>query len=598
MMDRTVSLLDGGRRAAAVVAPGFEWGRARDDPYGAQQAPSHDGVLSWGQIANRRAGDAIPGAQWGPATMSKRPALLEAMQPTVFLGSAAVVIGFVALGVGWPDLLERAFEAIQSFIVHKFGWFYVLGTTGFLVFVLWLLFSRYGDIRLGGEEATPEFDYFSWFTMMFSAGMGTGLVFWGVAEPMTHFLHPPTGTGGEPGDVLQAMRLAFFHWGLHPWAVYIVFGLSLAYFHFRHGLPLAPRSLLYPVIGKGIYGPIGHGVDILATVGTLFGVATSLGLGAMQINTGVSQLTDIPHNQTVQVAIVALITAVATISVVSGIHRGIRRLSQANLILAGLLFAFVFLAGPTVYLLEVFVSSLGAYLQKLVASSFWLDVRQNVDWQADWTLFYWSWWISWSPFVGVFVARISKGRTVREFITAVLFVPVLVTFLWLSVFGGTGLYIEIYGPGGLAGPIQENAALALHTMLGALPLGAIASVFATLLVVVFFVTSSDSGSLVDDMVTSGGHPNPPRAQRVFWALAEGTVAATLLLAGGLQALRTASLTSGLPMTVFLGVACYGLVAAFRADQAVKGIPSRQELKVGADGQDPPRDPPRRRRDGE
>jgi choline/glycine/proline betaine transport protein len=505
------------------------------------------------------------------------------MQPTVFLGSAAIVIGFVTLGVGWPEAMQRTFSAIQTFIVNHFGWLYVLGTTGFLVFVIWLLFSRFGRIRLGGEDARPEFGYFSWFTMMFSAGMGTGLVFWGVAEPMTHFLEPPRGSGGEPDDVLQAMRISFFHWGLHPWAVYIVFGLALAYFHFRHDLPLAPRSLLYPVLGRRIHGPIGHAVDILATVGTLFGVATSLGLGAMQINTGVSQLTGIAHDTGVQIVIIGLITAVATISVVSGIHQGIRRLSQFNMVLAALLFLFVFLAGPTVYLLEVFTSSVGAYLQNLVASSFWLDVRQDVDWQANWTLFYWSWWISWSPFVGVFVARISRGRTVREFIVAVLFVPVLATFLWLAVFGGTGLHIEIYGQGGLAEPIREDAALALHAMLDKLPLSTITSVLATLLVVVFFVTSSDSGSLVDDMVTSGGHPNPPRAQRVFWAVSEGVVAATLLLGGGLQALRTASLTSGLPMTLFLAVACFGLVRAFRAEDQVQGVPERAELRSGDAG---------------
>ena len=471
--------------------------------------------------------------------------IFAAMQPTVFLGSAALVVAFVVLGVGWPDVAQRTFAPIQSGIVAHFGWLYVFGATAMLVFVLWLLFSRYRDIRLGGEEAEPEFGYLAWFAMMFSAGMGAGLVYWGVAEPVLHWAQPPFPAGTGTDEVREAMRLTFFHWGLHPWAVYIVFGLSLAYFHFGHGLPLAPRSLLYPVIGRRIHGPIGHAVDILATVGTLFGVATSLGLGAMQINAGVSRLVAVPESTLVQIAIIALITSVGTISVVSGVHKGIRRLSQLNVGLATLLLLFVFIAGPTVYLLKVLVSATGDYLQHLVGMSLWLDLCADAHWQADWTLFYWSWWISWSPFVGVFVARISRGRTIGEFIVAVLFVPVLVTFLWLSVFGGSGLHLQLFGDGGVAATVQENTSAGLYRLLGELPFPTVTAVLATLMVVVFFVTSSDSGSLVDDMVTSGGHPNPPRAQRIFWVVSEGTVASTLLLSGGLQALRTASLTSGL-----------------------------------------------------
>jgi choline/glycine/proline betaine transport protein len=505
--------------------------------------------------------------------------LLSTMQPTVFLGSAAVVIGFVALGVGWPDTAQQVFGAIQSAILTHFGWFYVLGATGLLLFVLWLLISPYRTIRLGGEDSEPELSYLSWFAMMFSAGMGTGLVFWGVAEPVMHWSDPPFSNAADGGPVREALRLSFFHWGLHPWAVYIVFGLSIAYFHFRHELPLAPRSLLYPLIGKHIHGPIGHAVDILATVGTLFGVATSLGLGAIQINSGLTRLSGLPQAAAVQVVIIAVITAVATVSVVTGVHRGIRLLSRFNIGLAGVLLLFVFLAGPTVYLIKLFISSTGAYLQHFVSQSLWLDVRPGSEWQFDWTLFYWSWWISWSPFVGVFVARISRGRTVGEFILAVLLVPVLLTFLWLTVFGGTALHSISFGDsGGIAALVQDNASAGLYAMLDQLPWQALTSVLATLMVVVFFVTSSDSGSLVDDMVTSGGHPHPPKAQRIFWAVAEGTVAATLLLSGGLQALRTASLTSGLPMTAFLLIASWGLLKALRADEQVAGIPSRKALR--------------------
>jgi choline/glycine/proline betaine transport protein len=505
--------------------------------------------------------------------------LFSAMQPTVFLGSASLVVGFVALGIGWPDAAETVFGNIQARILASFGWFYVLGATAMLVFVLWLLVSPYRHIRLGGEEAAPELSYLSWFAMMFSAGMGTGLVFWGVAEPVMHWQDPPLDIGDAGGAVREALRLSFFHWGLHPWSIYIVFGLSIAYFHFRHGLPLAPRSLLYPLIGRHIHGPIGHAIDILATVGTLFGVATSLGLGAIQINAGMARLMGLPRGEMTQVLIIAVITVIATISVVSGVQHGIRRLSQFNVALAGVLMLFVLIAGPTVYVIEVFLSGVGAYVQELVGTSLWLDAREESAWQANWTLFYWSWWISWSPFVGVFVARISRGRTVGEFILAVLFVPVLITFLWLSIFGGTALHAEVFGGAEITKVVDDDASAGLYVMLEQLPLASISSVLALLMVVVFFVTSSDSGSLVDDMVTSGGHPHPPKAQRVFWAVAEGTVAATLLLAGGLQALRTASLTSGLPMTAFLLVACWGLAKALRVDARTHGVPSRDSLRA-------------------
>ncbi len=504
--------------------------------------------------------------------------MLSTMQPTVFLGSAAVVIGFVTLGVGWPDAAQQTFGALQTAILTHSGWFYVLGATALLVFVLGLLISPYRHIRLGGQDSEPELSYLSWFAMMFSAGMGTGLVFWGVAEPVMHWSDPPFPPAAEGGPVREALRLSFFHWGFHPWAIYIVFGLSIAYFHFRHELPLAPRSLLYPLIGNRIHGPIGHAVDILATVGTLFGVATSLGLGAIQINAGLGRLSGLPQSEWVQVATIAVITVIATISVVTGVHRGIRLLSRFNIALAGILLLFVFVTGPTVYLIKLFISATGAYLQELVSQSLWLDLRPDSKWQFDWTLFYWSWWISWSPFVGVFVARISRGRTIGEFILAVLFVPVLITFLWLTVFGGTALQSAVLGDSGIETLVQANASAGLYAMLDQLPLQAITSVLATLMVVVFFVTSSDSGSLVDDMVTSGGHPHPPKGQRIFWAVAEGTVAATLLLSGGLQALRTASLTSGLPMTLFLLIACWGLLKALRADEQVAGVPSRKALR--------------------
>jgi len=504
--------------------------------------------------------------------------LTRAMEPWVFLPAAALVVGFVAFGGLFTETARTSFETLQAGIVAHFGWFYILTASTLLGFVLWLLFSRFGRIRLGGPDAHPEFGYLAWFSMLMSAGMGIGIVFFGVAEPLQHFQSPPTGEGGNHDAIREAMRYTFFHWGLHPWAIYTALALPLAYFHFRHNLPLAPRSLLYPLLGERIYGAPGHAVDVLCTVGTLFGVATSLGLGAAQVNAGFGRLFGMPQGTGPQLMLIAGITAVATISVVSGLHRGIRFLSQFNIGLTVVIFAFVLLAGPTVFVLEVFVNGIGYYLQKFPFTSLHIAPGQEgTGWQAHWTLFYWSWWISWSPFVGVFVARISKGRTIREFITTTLLVPTLGGFLWFAALGGTGIHLELMGAGGISEQVAANEALALFAVLEQLPLATLTWALATLLVIVFFVTSSDSGSLVDDMVTSGGHPNPPRVQRLFWALAEGTVAATLLYFGGLNALRTASLTTGLPMAVFLLVAAVGIVRALRVDYARSGVPSAEEL---------------------
>jgi len=507
------------------------------------------------------------------------------MNPPVFIGSALVVIGFVTFGAGWSATARTVFDQVQHFLVTYFGWAYVLCATALLVFVLWLLFSRAGDVRLGEPDDRPEFGTVSWLCMMMSAGMGIGVVFFGAAEPIQHWANPPTAEPRSAEAITEAMRFTFFHWGLHPWAIYCAIALPLAFFHFRHGLPLAPRSLLYPLLGEGIHGKIGHAVDILCTTGTLFGVATSLGLGAKQINTGLSELTGMPSGTWPQVLLIVVITLVATLSVVSGIHVGIRRLSELNMGLAVLIGLFVLVFGPTLYIVELFVSSVGHYIQTLPQTSLWLDPTPGRQWQADWTLFYWSWWISWSPFVGVFVARISRGRTIRQFIIAAFLVPTLLGFLWFSIIGGTALYTELYGSGGVAEATLADITLSLYRVLGELPLVKITWGAATLLIVIFFITSSDSGSLVDDMVTSGGHPNPPKLQRVFWAVSEGAVAATLLIAGGLQALRTASLTTGLPMAAFLLVASYGLAKALRVEVQTRGKVHTEKLTEAPDDQD-------------
>jgi len=518
--------------------------------------------------------------------MASRPGWLERalsrMNPPVFLGSAGTIVAFVAFGTLASETALGLFRDLQDAIVHSLGWLYVTTATALLLFALYVGLGPYHSIRLGGETSEPEFGTATWLAMLLAAGMGIGIVFFGAAEPVQHFLGAPVRLPGPGEGAVRAMRLTYHHWGLHAWGIYATFALALAYFHFRHELPLAPRSLLYPLIGRRIEGWIGHGVDILCTVGTLFGVATSLGLGSAQIAGGLRLLFGWPASTALQLGLIGGITAIATISVVSGLHVGIRFLSRSNVLLAAILLVFVLATGPTVYILDLFVASLGAYLQALPVFSLWTDPGGSGDWQARWTLFYWSWWISWSPFVGVFVARISRGRTLREFVLGALIVPSLISFLWFTAVGGSAIRAAESGAPELLERIAEGASLSFFLVLEVLPWAGITQVAVTLLVLVFFVTSSDSGSLVDDMVTSGGHPDPPRAQRVFWAVAEGAVAATLVLAGGLEALRMASLTTGLPLAVFLLVASFGLLRALRRDRAFPGVPERNALQRATD----------------
>jgi len=491
------------------------------------------------------------------------------MQPIVFFGSAALVIAFVAAGAGFTRPTADLFETIQVNVTRYFGWYYVLVVTAFLVVTLAMLASPARRIRLGGPDARPEFGRMGWFGMLFAAGMGIGLVYFGVAEPLYHYQDPLEAQPETRAAVIEATRIAYFHWGLHAWGIYIVLALAIAYAHYNRGLPLAPRSALEPLIGARYKGWIGHGTDILCTVGTLLGVATSLGLGAMQINSSLATFFDLPTGTGVQTALIAAITLAATLSVVSGVKRGVQLLSRTNLYLVLALMAFVLVAGPTLYVIELFVSALGQYLQRLPRMSLYLDPGADSAWQTTWTLFYWGWWISWSPFVAVFVARISKGRTIKEFVLGVLLVPTLLTFFWLAVFGGTGLEAQRRGGADLIAAVNEAESASLQAMLQTLPFALVSTVVATLVILLFFVTSSDSGSLVDDMVTSGGDPHPPRAQRVFWAVSEGAVAVTLLLLGGLTAIRNAAISLGLPMSIVVVLAAIGLWKALHADPLVR-----------------------------
>lgn len=492
------------------------------------------------------------------------------VHPVVFWTSAAIILAILVLSVLATDAVGDFFQWLQGGIVYRFGWFYILSMTGFLGFAFWLMFSRFGNIKLGPDDSEPDFSMLSWFAMLFSAGMGIGLLFFSVAEPIMHYTDPPSGPGNDLQAAGQAMGLTFFHWGLHPWAVYSIVGLSLAYFGFRRGLPFSIRSALYPMLGERIHGRIGDIVDILAVVSTLFGVATSLGLGAMQVNAGLNHVMGLAESTTIQVVIIAVITALATASVVSGLEVGIRRLSELNMGLAALLLLFLFIAGPTWFLLNAFVENVGVYLQRLPVHAFWtgsLTSSDQREWLGSWTVFYWAWWIAWAPFVGMFIARISRGRTVREFVVAVLIAPTVMGFVWLTVFGDTALYQQVYGSGGIAEAVSESMPTAVFVVLERYPLSSVTGIICTLCVVLFFVTSSDSASLVVDTIASGGKKNPPISQRIFWAVLEGAVAAVLLFAGGLRALQTAAITTALPFSLVIIVMCVGIVRGLKSDQS-------------------------------
>lgn len=484
----------------------------------------------------------------------------------VFSIAAIVSTVFVVAAALFPNRMAALFGTVQNAIVGTFGWFYILSVAGFLIFCLWLMFSRYGRIRLGADDDEPDYGYLTWFAMLFSAGMGIGLLFYGVAEPMLHFGAPRFAEAGTVEAAKEAMETTFFHWGLHAWAVYIVVGLALAYFGYRHDLPLTIRSTLYPLLGDRIHGPIGHTVDVMAIFGTLFGVATSLGFGVLQVNSGLAFLGWLPESTFNQILLIASITALTTVSVMTGLDKGIRRLSELNVVLGVILVLFVFLAGPTVFLLSTFVESVGVYFQDLILNSFRTTAFRHAEWQKAWTMFYWGWWVSWAPFVGMFIARISRGRTIREFIAGVMFVPTLFTFFWFVVMGNTAIHMDLFQGGSMAAAVAESVPTALFKMLEALPLSSITVIVATAMVATFFVTSADSGALVIDIIASRGRTDGPAWRRVFWAVSTGAIAAVLLLVGGLKALQTAAITTALPFAVIMVAMCISLVKALQTER--------------------------------
>ncbi|OQO89632.1 multidrug DMT transporter permease [Saccharomonospora piscinae] len=525
--------------------------------------------------------------------------------PVIFFSSALLVLVFVVVSIAFTDQVDTVFRAASDWAITNLGWFYILGVTSFLVFLLWIAFSRYGHVRLGGKDSRPEYSNVSWFGMLFAAGIGTILMFWGVAEPVNHFANPPfsgahdqvadaaesAGSSQEFAEQLreipvgagdtaplsenaanEAIGFSLYHFGFHTWAIFALPALAFAYFAYKRGLPFRVSSIFHPLLGDRINGPIGKTIDIVAVIGTLFGVAVSIGLGTLQINSGLNQLFGFEIGATAQILIIAVVTTIATISVVTGLDKGIKWLSNINIWMAVGLLLVVLIAGSTVFLLRGVIESTGNYLSMLVPLSFWNDALPANDWgwQGSWTVFYWAWTITWAPFVGIFVARISKGRTVREFVMGVLGAPVVFSIIWFSIFGMSSINLEWSNPGSLVGPVVQegDTAASLFAFLENFPAAEFLMALSVLIVVIFFTTSSDSASLVVDMLTSGNSVNPPVRQRVFWALLQGLVAATLIAATGeeaLAALQQVITVIGLPFFLIAFVMMYSLVKALKRD---------------------------------
>lgn len=497
----------------------------------------------------------------------------------VFAISGLAVVAFVLLTLMFQTQAEPLFASLRGWLTSNLDWFFISAGNIFVLVCVGLAVSPLGKVRLGGTQAKPDYTYLSWFSMLFAAGMGIGLMFYGVSEPLSHFGSSMGGTtmengvrtdwaplGAAAGDPEAARRLAMaatiFHWGLHPWAIYAILALGLALFSFNKGLPLTMRSVFYPLLGERVWGWPGHAIDILAVLATMFGLATSLGLGASQAAAGLNYLFDIPLGNTTQIVLVIGITAIALTSVLAGLDAGVKRLSEINMLLALLLLLFVIVVGPTLVILSGFFSNLAAYAEYLPALSNPVG-RADANFSQGWTAFYWAWWISWSPFVGMFIARVSRGRTVREFIVSVLIVPSLACVLWMTVFGGTAISQLVSD--GYKAVAEAALPLQIFQMLDVLPLAQITSFLAIVLVVVFFVTSSDSGSLVIDVIAAGGKVDAPTPQRVFWCVFEGLVAIALILGGGLVALQAMAVSTGFPFTIVLLVATVAVVKGLTSE---------------------------------
>ena len=496
---------------------------------------------------------------------SKNPSWFANVNPNVFFSTVAIISIFLVVVVLAPNSFELITKNLNQWVTDSFSWFYVLSVAIFLILLIYIALSDMGKIKLGPDHSQPNYSNASWFALLFTAGMGIGLMFFGVAEPVMHYVSPPEGAGETIQAAQQSMRVTFFHWGFHAWAIYTVVGLALAYFAYRHNLPLKIRSALYPIIGEKIYGPIGDAVDTFATIGTVFGVATTLGFGVTQINSGLNYLFGIQQTASTQVILIIVVSTMASMSVFLGLDKGIKRLSELNLILVLTLLLFVFFASSSIYLLQTTIQNAGQYVSNLFAMTFNLYAYQPNGWIGGWTIMYWAWWISWSPFVGMFIARVSKGRSIREFIVGVLLIPTGFTLIWMGFMGNAALYSILHEANhSLVVAVQRDSSVALFAFLQSLPFSSVMSLLATCLVMLFFVTSADSGALVTDYLTAKSE-NSPIWQRLFWTVLMAVLAIVLLLVGGLGALQSATMMSALPVTFIMLLICWGLVKALRLD---------------------------------
>ncbi|MBK4995023.1 BCCT family transporter [Pseudomonas sp. S37] len=522
--------------------------------------------------------------------MRAKEGLFKGLNPIVTVGSLSIVVAFVVLCASYGDQAAGVFKGASDAILDHLKWFYLALVSGILGVLVFIAFSRFGTLKLGRADEKPEFSFAAWIAMLFSAGMGVGLIFWSVAEPVLHYASNPFTPGLTDQAASMAMRITLLHWGLHPWAIFTVIGLGLAYFAYREGLPLALRSILYPLIGNRIYGPIGHTVDIIGGAVTAFGVSQSLGLGVEQINMGMHQVFGTPVTLSFKLSIIAVVTVIASISLVAGVSRGMKRLSTLNMWISLGLMLVVLGLGPTNYIMNLLFESAGDYAQNIIGMSFWTDAQADSAWQKSWTAFYWPWWMTWGPFVGLFIARISRGRTIRELVFGALLVPTLVTILWMAVFGGSALKDEQQARQAYqqlpvaeqtaAGPFQGGPVLeatrketttAMFTLLdrlGGPTLGAVLSVIICLLLAVHFVTAADAGTQVLCMLNSLGSINPPNWIRVLWCVLEGAIAASLVIAGGLLAIQMASIVVGLPIAFYMLLTGYSLMRSLFASEVV------------------------------
>ncbi len=480
----------------------------------------------------------------------------------VFIVSLFIVCIFVALGIYDPASLDALSSFIHKRIIDYFGWGYLLAAFIFLIFNIGIAFSKYGKIKLGKDHEKPQYSYFGWFSMLFAAGMGIGIIFWGVAEPMSHYLNPPDYIQKGSGEAAKfAMKYSFFHWGFQPWAIYITMSLAIAYFSFRRNMPPQISSCFYPIFGDRIFGTLGYAIDILAVFATIFGIATSLGLGALQITSGLASVFPFTATFTSTLFIIAVVTVLFMISSMTGLDKGIQILSKTNILLTLLLLLFMLVVGPTAYIFNIFTSTIADYLSSLFEMSLSTNPFRGYEWTQSWTLFYWAWWIAWSPFVGLFVASISRGRTIREFILGALLVPTLLTFLWISVFGGSAFHLQFNTSISIAETATEDVSTALFHLFSYYPLSDILTIVTVMLLGVFFVTSADSATFVLSMMTSRGKAAPPISKKLVWGITVSTTASILLFSGGLEALQKMAITAALPFTIIMLIMCKSLLKA-------------------------------------